>query len=216
VLIKSKIVVFDIDGTLLDSQKLLRWILEKCLGSNPDSFFSQLYFISLEENPSKSVFGVMNSLTYNLFDRIDSKRPKMFKGAKEFLEQLRKNEVKIFGSTRSSSFRMKRILEELQIFEFFELVLGKEFPKTKHIPIFAEHLGLNINEFSSNACLFGDEIGDMIFAERFGLREIVAIINTFSAQMLKKFGAKKVIRSFEELMEFKKSIKEKPVKKPIK
>jgi len=197
-LIKPKIVVFDIDGTLLDSQKFLRWILEKCLGSNHDSFFSQIYFMSLEENPPKSVLGLINSLTYNLFDRIDSKRPKMFEGTKEFLEQLRENEVKIFGSTRSSSFRMKRILKELQIFEFFELILGKEFPKTKHIPIFADYLGVNINEFSSNAYLFGDEIGDMVLAERFGLYGI-GITNTFSRPVLEKFGARKTITNFKEL-----------------
>ena len=195
---ESKIVVFDIDGTLLDTQKFLRWILEKCLGSNSDSFLSQIYFISLEENPPKSVLGLINSLTYNLFDRIDSKRPKMFEGAKEFLEQLRENEVKIFGSTRSSSFRMKRILEKLQIFEFFELVLGKEFPKTKHIPIFANYLKLDINEFSSNALYIGDEIGDMILAERFGLYGI-GITNTFSRPVLEKFGAKKTIANFKEL-----------------
>lgn len=199
----SRFVIVDIDGTLFDSEKRYRKILRKVLNSNPNSFLSQFYFATLEGNRPGSIFGLrekLNNLTYVFFEKIDTKRPELFRGAREFLEKLREDEIKIFASTGSTIKRAERMMKGAKIFSFFELVLGRELPKAKHISIFANHLGLSIAKFSFNALYLGDEPIDMILAKRFGIYRI-GITNTFDAEMLKKFGAEKVINNFEELIE---------------
>lgn len=195
--------IFDVDGTLFDSEKRYRQILRRVLNSTPNSFLSQLYFSSLEESRSGSIFGLrkkLNNLTYAFFEAIDSKRPKLFKGAREFLEKLSEDNIKIFASSGSTIERTERMMKRAGILKFFELVLGREIPKARHIPIFAKHLKMNLAKFSFDAFYLGDEPGDMVVAKRLGVYGI-GINNTFNAELLRKFGAKKVVTNFEELAE---------------
>jgi phosphoglycolate phosphatase-like HAD superfamily hydrolase len=196
-------VILDLDGTIFDSKKVYRKVLKRALNSSSDSFLSQFYFSTLEENCSKSILGLrekLDNLIYVFFEQIDVQKPKMFKGAKEFLEKLNESNIKIFASTGSTIGKAERMMKKADIFKFFELVLGREIPKVKHICFFAKHLNMGVREFSHQAIYIGDEPMDMILAKRFGIYGI-GITNTCSSQLLKKFGAEKIINNFKELIE---------------
>ncbi len=201
---KVKFLIFDIDRTLLNNKDVYGWILERVLNSNPNSFLSKLYFTSLKEDCSSSKSRLrekLDNLVYIFFQGIDFKRPKMFKRAKEFLGLLRKDGVKIFGSTCSDNLRTKRVLGKVGIFDFFELILGREFPKVKHIPIFANYVGMSLARFSFNTFLVGDEIRDMILGKQFNLSEVIGFTNTHDAKLLVKYGADRTVNNFGELID---------------
>ena len=116
---KIKRIILDIDRTVLDNKDLYGWMLERVL-NNPNSFLSKFYFASLKEVCSSSKSGLrekLDNLVCIFFQGIDFKRPRTFKRAKEFLYLLRKDGVKIFGSTRSDNLRTKRALEKVGVFE---------------------------------------------------------------------------------------------------
>lgn len=217
---KVEFVIFDIDRTLLNNKEIYGWILKRVLNSNPNSFFSKFYFTSLKENCLSSKIGLrekLDNLVYNFFQGIDLKRPKMFKGAKEFLYLLREDGVKIFGSTRSDNLRTKRALEKVGVFDFFELILGREFPKAKHISIFANYVGMSLARFSFKTFLIGDELGDMILGKGSKLLEVIGFTSTLNAELLVKYGADKTVSNFGELIDLYNTakIKEKKVRQAI-
>ena len=196
-------VILDIDGSVFDSKKIYRKILKRALNSGPDSFLNQFYFSTLEENRSKSILGLrerLDNLIYVFFEQIDVRKPKMFKGVREFLEKLNESNIKIFASTGSTIGKAAKMMKKADISQFFELILGREIPKVKHISFFAKYLNMSVREFSRQAIYIGDEPIDMILAKRFGIYGI-GITNTFSSQLLEKFGAEKIVNNFKELIE---------------
>ena len=201
-MLNFRFAIIDVDGTIFDNKKVYRKILKRVLNSNSDSFLSQFYFASLEGSRPGSIFWLrkkLNNLTYAFFEKIDIKRPKIFKGARKFLEKLNESNIKIFASTGSTIERIKRMMKRAKIFSFFELILGREILKAEHICLFAKHLNMDVSEFSRQVIYIGDEPTDMILAKKFGAYGI-GITNTFSSRLLREFGAKKIISDFKELI----------------
>ena len=194
-----KFAVFDVDGTLIDSKRFYRGILQILLKIGFD-FLNRCYHNSFEENQGKFILRlkkIIDTLIYDSLERIDIQQPQLFGGARKVLEKLNQKQIKIFGTTGSR--KAKERLAQVGTLEFFELVLDRKIPKAKHILLFAEHLGISLEEFSCKAVCIGDEPGDMLLAKRFGLYP-VGITNTVSDKILREAGARKVIGSFEELI----------------
>jgi len=201
---KFKFVVFDLDGTLIRNTRAPRYVFKKIFSLNPD-FLLGRFFISrliLREKYCPKLILILweklNILVYEIFDKLE-KSFYLFEGVKEILEKLSENQVKMFLITAGSkSLKAERKLEKLGILNFFEKVSGRELAKEKAIVLFAEYVGINLNHFCKKASFISDGLRDMFIARRFGIYGI-GVTNTFSAKMLKKFGAKKVISSFKEL-----------------
>lgn len=196
--------IIDIDGTLIESRKFYRRALKKILDLNYNSLLRQFYLTILQEEYCPKLVLILwkklNSLIYEIFEKFE-KSPGLFKGAREFLEKLSENQVKMFVSTAGSdSLRTEEKLEKLGILNFFEKVSGRELSKEEDINLFAEYLGIKRSEFCQKAFLIGDGIEDMLLARRLGIYGI-GITNTFNAELLMEFGAKKVVTNFEELAE---------------
>ena len=187
--------VFDIEGTLLNNKKLYRKIRKELFDLKIHSLLSRLYFKVFRGSCK------VDGLIYDFFEGIDEKNPKLFNGVRPVLENFSERRIKLFASTGSKVLKAKEKLEQAGILGFFELVLGREIPKAGHIPLFACHLRVTLEEFSSKAVYIGDEPKDMFLAKRFGLYAI-GVTNTVSERILKEAGADEVVENFEELMKF--------------
>jgi len=202
---KGKFVIFDADGTLIDSREFYRGVLKKISDLNSSSLLRKFYLTILQKEFCPKLVLILwkklNIFIYEISEKLEGP-PRLFKGVREFLEKLSENQVKMFVSTSGSkSLRIEQKLERLGILDFFEKVSGREFSKEEAIVSFAKHLGIEQSKFCKKAVFVSDGLEDMRLARRLGIRVIIGITNTFSARMLKKFGAEKVINNFKELAE---------------
>jgi len=204
VLNESEFFIFDADGTLVKSREFYRGLLKKILDLNSNSLLHQFYLTILQEKYCpKSVLILwkkLNFLIYEISEKLE-KPPRLFEGVREFLEKLSGDQVKMFVSTAGSkSLRIEQKLKRLGILDFFEKVSGREFSKEEAIISFAKHLGIEQSKFCKKTVFVSDGLEDMLLAQRLGIYGI-GITSTFNTKMLKKFGAKKIINNFEELIE---------------
>ncbi|TFB09099.1 HAD family phosphatase [Candidatus Atribacteria bacterium MT.SAG.1] len=198
---KPKFVIFDADGTLIESREFCRCFLKKILDLSSNSLLRQFYLTILQEEYCPKLVLILwkklNILIYEISEKLEGP-PRLFKGVREFLEKLSENQVKMFVSTAGSkSLKIEQKLEKLGILDFFELALGREFSKKEHISLFAKYLGIEQSKFCKEVFLISDGLEDMRLA-RLDIYTL-GITNTFDAEMLKKFGAKKVITDFKKL-----------------
>ena len=201
---KLEFLIFDADGTLIESRDFYRGVLKKISDLSSNSLLHQFYLTILQEEfCPKSVLILwkkLNILIYEISEKLEGP-PKLFKGVREFLEKLSEDRVKIFVSTAGSkSLIIEQKLERLGILNFFEKVSGREFSKEEAIISFAEYLGIEQSKFCKKAVFVSDGLEDMLLTQQLGIYGI-GITSTFNAKMLKKFGAKKIINNFEELIE---------------
>ncbi|MBZ9572906.1 HAD-IA family hydrolase [Patescibacteria group bacterium] len=178
--------VVDLDGTLFDSKKLFRKVL-KLLA------FLGLGFDSSGDNSS------FENLAYRFFERIEGKNPRLFKGAREFLEKLKNSNVKILISTGSKLAIAERELDYAGV-DFFEIILGREIPKKEHLLSFTKELNISLERFASDTFFIGDQLFDMKLAKKYGIHGI-GITNTVNRRRLIEAGAEKVVESFKQLIE---------------
>lgn len=207
--------IVDFDGTLVDSEKLYRFLLRKFLFSNHLLF--KLYFGTFRKNIADLQVcsqGEFKNFVYSLAEFIETKKPIFFKGVKDFLTELKRRRIKIFLTTRSSTRRTKRILKDNKLFYFFELILPGEIPKREHLYIIKKYNRLSARQFSKRAFYLGDEPMDMYLAKQHHLFG-VGITNTFNSPVLKKYGAKLTIANIKKLTKIIKEIP-RPKNKPIK
>lgn len=187
--------VFDVDGTLLDTKKFYRWMLKRVLERES--------IRALKEN-NHSLFGIRKKtiapILYLFFERLD-RRPRLFNRVPEVLEVLFEKQIKMFATTKSKSENIKKKLNQTGILGFFEMLAGREIPKSKHIPLFAKHANKSLRDFCSQAFYVGDEPEDMIIGARYGLHRI-GITNTLSSEMLKEAGAQEVIDKLSYLKRY--------------
>jgi phosphoglycolate phosphatase-like HAD superfamily hydrolase len=201
---ERKYVIFDADGTLEKSREFFRRVLRKILDLSSNSLLRQFYLTILQEKYCPklvlTLWKKLNFLIYEISEKLEGP-PRLFKGVREFLEKLSENQVKMFVSTTGSkSLRAEQKLEKLGILNFFAMVSGREFSKEEAIISFAKHLGIEQSKFCKEAFFVSDGLEDMLLAQRLGIYGI-GITNTFNSELLKRFGAKKIIDNFEELIE---------------
>lgn len=215
---KFKFGIIDVDGTIFDN-------IEICA----DAFIEIIKEFSLPKKEVRKIYLETNGMNLNdqlrlifdkygvqynnalinkfnkeFFDLRDSwekwLNAPLFPDIELFLKNLRANGVKIFVSSGSNTDEVIFRLKKVEIFEYFELVLGAEkiLKGLKHFNQFANFCGLNPQKFASQAFLISDGPNDMALAQKAGIFTI-GVTNTVSTEKLKSAGADLVIKNFNEL-----------------
>lgn len=143
-----KAVIFDLDGTLIDSMQVWLSVDKEYLGkrniSVPDNLFSQVeggnnfieiaHFFKEKFGLSESIDEIMSEWTEMVAYHYEHD-VKLKPGAKQLLEYLRKNNVKMGIGTSNSLPLAKIVLKANEILEFFDSIVagceevrGKPFP----------------------------------------------------------------------------------------
>jgi len=212
-----KCLLFDLDGTLIDSRDDLA-----------DSVNLTLSELDLENLPSETVYNFIGEGVFNLIDRSISAslkqasteefsnrgveifrgiynenclvKTKLYDGVKETLEEL-KDFKKAVITNKPHDFSEK-ILSELGILQYFQFVAGGDsFPERKPSPLpllkTAEKLG-----FSPSDCLMiGDSRVDIEAGKNAGMKTCGCVFGFRGRDELEKAGADFFIDSFSELKE---------------
>ena len=206
-------IIFDLDGTLVDSAEDLRAALNKLLG--------QLNLRPIEANEIKAMIGdgVLKLVERALvaangdLEQRDFLLPRFlaiyqanpaaltrcYPGVLETLDALRRKGFRLAVVTNKPVFATKKILEALSLAEFFPVVVGGDsLPQRKPDPAqlleAARQLGVDIDQ----TLMVGDNIHDVEAAHAAGMR-CVAVSYGYHHRPPSEFNADHLIDRFDEL-----------------
>jgi len=133
----QKIVIFDMDGTLIDSKKdittSINYVRKHNHNLEPLSEEFVVEAINMHERNLPKLF--YNTQTYEQRDREVFEKhykqqciehPYLYEGVLEMLQELQKNGVKMGVATNAPTLFAKTMLEHLDVADMFELIVGAD------------------------------------------------------------------------------------------
>ena len=190
---KFKAVIFDLDGTLIDSMGIWNQVdvefLQRRNISVPDDLFKDMkagnsfievaeYFIqkfALPYSPQK----IMDEWTEMVAEHY-RKDVKLKPGAKEFLDLLKKNKIKMGVGTSNNEFLAKIVLQANGILDYFDsIIIGKEEIKGKPFPDIFLKVASELNVKPKNCLVIEDVLVGVQAAKNAGMT-VYAIYDEYS------------------------------------
>jgi len=182
----KRIVIFDMDGTLIDSKKditiSVNYVREKNHNLPPlsDSFIVNA--INMKERNLAELF--YGTKTYEERDRTLFEKhykqqciehPYLFEGVEEVLKSLKKRGVLMGVATNAPTEFAKTMLSHLGVAELFEMIVGADMARAKPDPQIVEQILQKCRYAKGDmAWMVGDNQKDIEVAHRAGIDAIYA------------------------------------------
>jgi phosphoglycolate phosphatase len=213
--LRATTVIFDVDGTLVDSAADIHAALNHGLalaGCGPEEFAAarRLIGLGLERSVEKVLFdrgfslegaelaGIKAASTA-YYDAHLLDRTRLYDSVAETLEALLKAGTRMGICTNKRAEATRRILSGLGVVSYFDVIIGREAvsPGKPHpAPLLAAIEALN-GECSA-AAMVGDTLADMQCARAAGVTAI-AVSYGYSDLSVSELGADSIIDDFSEL-----------------
>ncbi|MGE3623815.1 MAG: HAD family hydrolase [Bdellovibrionales bacterium] len=208
--------IFDLDGTLVDSAPDLRQAINavlKSAGRRP---------LTLDEVKAKVGDGMMPLMTrafeatggqpanfnaYNCFQdfvaqyrSLKADPSQIFPYVRELLEKYRTSGVKIGICTNKQEASTLRLLNDLDLMRYFDFVAGGDtFPTHKPHPDHVKGVMEKLDVVPPNAVMIGDGPNDIRAAQGAGI-PCIAVAYGYGSDFA-EYGADKIVADFRELPE---------------
>ena len=183
-----KFVIFDMDGTLIDSKKditiSINYVRELNHNLEPLSEDFVVKAINMHERNLPKLF--YNTELYENRDRVIfenhykkqcTQNPYLYDGIEELLYTLRKNDIKLSVATNAPTLFAQTMLESLKVKELFDLIIGADkVQKSKPYPDMLHYI-LQYYKYKQNkdqAWMIGDNSKDMEAAYNAEIKAIFA------------------------------------------
>jgi len=183
---KVELVIFDLDGTLLDTAPDLYKALKDTLkeyGVEPPTFeeFKKhvgggAYGFLEPFLPEDRLEEALLKLRRHYLEKYLCVETEPFEGIEETLKTLRDGGVKLAVATNKITEGALRVLERTNLLNYFELVVGRDLPPAhkpapEHLLFISERLGV----LPDRAVMVGDRSDDVIAALRGGFTSAYAL-----------------------------------------
>lgn len=210
----NKILIFDLDGTLVDSFKAHMKSFNQAFINNNLPFVKEEKIIKFFGLPSEGIIKkLFPKLKYDKIKKIGKEKRKIFlnknyKLVKIFpkvnltLKKL-KNKYFLVLITNSSNEEIKKIAKITRLkLNYFDIIISKEKvkrrkPNTEAIKKIEKIVGKNKEKF-----IIGDSYVDIIFAKKAKAKSIIIInkINKKILKEIKKYKPDYLLYSFDEIL----------------
>ncbi len=181
---KPKLVLIDLDGTLVDSVPDLAYCLDemmKALGKAPwgvdkargwvgngvDRFVMRGLTDTLWEDPEEAIFAEARSIFMKLYADNTSGRSCLYDGVVEGLDYLKANGFKIGCVTNKAEAFTVPLLKDMGIHDYFEIIVsGDTTAKKKPDPMPLLYAADKLGEAPADCLMVGDSMHDVEAARR--------------------------------------------------
>lgn len=184
-----KIVIFDMDGTILDSSidmtSTINFIRKTRYNLEPVSVDMVIESINLpERNLAKMFYGVEKfaqedtDLFSSHYDNECIKNSYLYDGIESLMRELKGEGVKLSVATNASTKFAKRMLSHLGIAHYFDTIIGAdevELPKPNPQMIDRILQNYSYNSKEDSAWMVGDSLKDIDGAKNAGIDSIFAL-----------------------------------------
>ena len=176
---KPEMVLIDLDGTLVDSVPDLAWCVDETMkaldipvrgeekvrnwvGNGVPRLIERALVDQLDGTPSDALYAKAAPVFMALYADNASKRSQLYPAVKEGLQWLKDQGIRIGCVTNKDEQFTLKILKDLGLFDFFEIVIsGDTLPLKKPDPAPLLHGAKFFGIKPENAMMIGDSISDV-------------------------------------------------------
>ena len=209
---ETKHIIFDLDGTIIDSKAEIISTYQKVIEQIPTEFKVDLTAIDFGANLNQvlayiyqtdvSKIPAAKDLFANLYDNSNFEKTVVYEKVHETLTKLLDNGKSLYVATNKRHIPSQKILEIKQLKPYFKDIIGNEMSpnvsmtKSKMI----EYL-MNKHNFK-NGFMIGDTVGDIDAGKANGLTTIAVSYGYQRIEELEKVSPNYISNSFENLLKF--------------
>lgn len=212
---KINSIVFDFDGTIIDSQEGIEFCLRKTLAAYEIPFPNKkniktiigLKLGELFENvippEKKEIIPELVAQFRLLYKSEGIKRSKIYQGIPEILAQLRKKKINLYIVTNKPLFFTIMLCKKFKIESFFNGIMGTQLSSVSQSKDEFIRDMKNKNLISEkNSCYVGDMPSDIHLARKHSLYSVGALYGYSKKEDLIKIKPDLLISSFSDLINY--------------
>jgi phosphoglycolate phosphatase len=187
---KPKMILIDVDGTLVDSVPDLAYCVDEMLkavdmtpygeaevrhwvGNGVERLVRRALIGQLDGEPDEVLFDKAYPIFMDLYKENTSKRSNLYPGVKEGLEYLKQSGYQLGCVTNKAAAFTHPLLKDLGIFDYFEsIVSGDTLEKKKPDPLPLLHSAEKMGVTAEDSLMLGDSISDVKAARAAGFQII--------------------------------------------
>lgn len=218
-----ELILFDLDGTLIDSVPDLAWSIDNMLielgkpaagednvrnwvGNGVQSLVLRSLYDGMDGDLSEHINQVEFNLAMPIFERLYAQHnavlTKVYANVRETLEFMQTQPYKLACVTNKSECFTLPLLEGLGLYDFFTMhVCGDTLPYKKPHPLPLLYTAEQLNISPNNCLMVGDSSNDVIAARAAGFKVVCTSYGYNHGEDINLSNPDAVINSFSEFVD---------------
>ena len=209
---ENKHIIFDLDGTIIDSKDEIILTYQKVIESVPIDYELNLDTLDFganlnqnlnfiyKTNSSKIELAKMKFI--ELYDNSNFENTLVYDYVYETLDEIMKKNISLYIATNKRYIPTQKILKSKNLSHYFTEVIGNEYEPNISITKKKMLEYLMIKHRFKKGVMIGDTIGDIIAGKENGLDTIAVSYGYQSLSELEKVKPDYIVKSFEDLLNF--------------
>ncbi len=212
-----KMVLIDVDGTLVDSVPDLAWCVDEMMkqlgmpergeaavrnwvGNGVPRLVERALVNDLDGKPDQALFDKAYPIFLDLYAENTSKRSVLYPGVREGLDYLKSTTARIGCVTNKASQFTLPLLKDLGIYDEFEIVIaGDTLPKKKPDPAPLLHAAEKLGVAPAESLMIGDSQSDVKASRAAGFGIVCMSYGYNHGEDIRAYHPDAVIDSMAEL-----------------